>query len=283
MFQRYLDALTIQALTANSLFQEKLHPDILAGKVFCAIRGGYVDFYYRGGRLFHFQKEFSTHKKYASVIQSQSDYISESDFDRNIRLIRDFTEGYEQIKQNCSLYAGEEAEGVSKVYHTNSFVKQEQEIIVLDIEASFRATEEDRKQDRIDLLLFNQKTRRLRFYEAKHFCNSELWSTVGTRPEVVSQIQRYQTQIVREKDQIIGQYSNYVDRINELFGCDIPAPEAIDEYVPLLAFGFDRDQLQGRIKKLLIEDKSLDGVRYYFVGKISAVNITNMWDAIKCG
>jgi len=282
LFQRYLDTQTIQSLSANELFRERLHPDILAGKVFCAIRGGYVDFYYRGGRLFHYQKEFSTHKKYASVIQSQSDYISESDFDRNIRLIRDFTEGYEQIKQNCSLYAGEEANGVSAVYHANSFVKQEQDIIVLDIEASFRAAEEDRKQDRIDLVLFNKKSGRLRFYEAKHFSNSELWSAVGTRPKVVSQIKRYQTQIAREKDQIVGQYGNYVNRMNELFGCSLPAPEAIDEYVPLLAFGFDRDQLQGRIKKLLLEDKSLDGMSYYFVGKISAVNITSMWNEIKC-
>lgn len=283
MFQRYLDALTIQSLTANKLFCEKLFPDILAEEVFCAIRGGYVDFYYRGGRLFHFLKDFSTHRKYASVIQSPGDYISESDFDRNIRLIQNFTEGYTQIKQNCSLYAGEEAKGVSAVYHANSFVKQEQDIVVLDIEASFRATEADRKQDRIDLLLFNKKNRRLRFYEAKHFSNGELWSAVGTRPKVVSQIKRYETQIAREKDQIINQYRGYVNHVNELFGCSLPAPEAIDEYVPLLAFGFDRDQLQGRIKKLLLEDKSLDGMRYYFVGNIDAVNIANMWDAIKCG
>lgn len=283
MFKRYLDTQTIQSLTASRVFREQLYPDILAGTVFFAIRGGYVDFYYRGGRLFHFKKEFSTHKKYASVIQSPSDYISESDFDRNLRLIRDFTEGYVQIKENCSLYAGEEAKGISTVYHANSFVKQDQDIVVLDIEVSFRATEENRTQDRIDLLLFNKKSRQLRFYETKHFSNGQLWSAAGTRPKVVSQIRRYETQISREKHQIVNQYRNYVNHVNELFGCDLPAPEAIDEHAPLLVFGFDRDQLKGRIKKLLLEDKSLDGVRYYFVGKISAVNVANMWNTIKCG
>jgi len=63
----------------NKLFTEKLLPDIEKGTVFPAIRRDYVDFYHKGGNLFSFRKGFSTHKKYASIIKSKSDYISELD------------------------------------------------------------------------------------------------------------------------------------------------------------------------------------------------------------
>ncbi len=160
MFERQFNSHAIESL---KLFNEKLKPDILKGVVFSAIRGDYIDFYYKGGRLFTFRNAFSTHKKYASVIKSKKDYISESDLHQDVQLIHNFIDGYEQIKENCSLYAGEEAKGVSDVYHKFSFVRQEAEIVVMDIEVSFEAQLEDKKQNRIDLLLFNKKTQQLRF------------------------------------------------------------------------------------------------------------------------
>ncbi len=158
MFQRYIDKKVVAALSAGKLFCEKLMPDILNGVVFPAVRGGYIDFYHKGGRLFTFNKEFSTHKKYTSVIKSDKDYVSESDFPQKIQLIGDFGDGYKQIKENCSLYAGDEAKGVSSIYHKYSFAKKDDDVVVLDIEVSFDSQSQDKKQDRIDILLLNKKT-----------------------------------------------------------------------------------------------------------------------------
>ena len=99
----------------------------------------------------------------------------------------------------------------------------------------------------------------------------------------MSQIKRYEEQIKKEEPVIISQYSNYVSIVNNLFGCNLPPPREIDNKVTLLVFGYDRDQLKGRMKQLLFDDGSLAGIQYYFIGNISTVNIENMWNAVKCG
>jgi hypothetical protein len=282
MFRRSLGSDTITGLRKDRLFVEKLKPDIAKGIVFPAIRASRFDFYHKGGKLFSYDRRFSTHKKYVSAIMSDSDYVSESDLQQKIEVVTNFFDGYEQIKENCSLYSGVEAEGVSRIYRTYPFTNNDSDIVVLDIEISFRAKSEERSQDRIDILLFNKKTQQLRFYEAKHYSNSELWSVEGTPPRVASQIRRYEEQIERNDKDIRHQYCNYVKIMNSLFGCDLPEPESIDERVTLLVFGYDRDQQGGRMKKLLLDDGSLAGIQYYSRGNISNVNVDNMWEKVKC-
>jgi len=282
MFKRNLDCTTIDSLLGNRLFMEKLKPDIEKGTVFPAIRRGRIDFYHKGGKLFSYQKDFSTHKKYAAVIKSKNDYISESVLQENIELITNFFDRYEQIKENCSLYSGVEAEGVSRIYHQYPFTKAGLDIIVLDIEISFKGNSEERSQDRIDILLLNKNTQQLKFYEAKDYSNSELWARPGTLPKAVSQIERYEKQIEKDKEATLSQYCNYVRIVNNLFGCDLPEPKSIDDKVTLLVFGYDIDQQKGRMESLLLKDGSLAGIKHYFIGNISRVNIDNMWKAVKC-
>lgn len=283
MFKRNLDTITIQSLRGNRLFTDKLGPDIEAGAVFPAIRAGRIDFYHKGGKLFSYEKEFSTHKKYAAVIKSKGDYISELDLEENVEIIKSFFDGYERIRENCSLYSGVEAKGVSRVYHKCPFTNKDSNIVVLDIEISFEADSEERSQDRVDMLLLNKKTQQLRFCEAKHYSNSELWSMKGTRPKVVSQIERYQEQIERQGSDILREYGKYVEIMNGLFEYGLPEPKSIDDKVTLLVFGFDRDQQKGRMEDLLFDDVSLTGIQHYFIGSIAAVSLDNMWKAVKCG
>lgn len=282
MFRKNLGSDTIERLKGDKLFIERLKPDIETGTVFPAIRSGRVDFYYKGGKLFSYDKGFSTHKKYASVIISDKDYISEPDLQQNAKVITSFSEGYEQIKENCSLYSGVEAEGVSRIYHRYPFVYTGLDIVVLDIEISFKSKSEERSQDRIDILLFNKTTQKIRFYEAKHYYNSELWAQEGTSPRVVSQIKRYEEQIEQEGTDILSQYCNYVEISSNLFGINLPIPKDMDKKVTLLVFGYDIDQQKGRMQKLLLEDESLSGIQHYFIGNISAVKINNMWNTAKC-
>jgi hypothetical protein len=47
-------------------------------------------------------------------------------------MISDFTKNYPRIKENCNLYSGIEAMGVSEIYHNYSYLSDNR-IVVLDI------------------------------------------------------------------------------------------------------------------------------------------------------
>lgn len=280
MFIRKLTQRVTEQLKKEKLFQAKLLPDIREGAVFPAIRNNEIDFYHNGGKIFSFDGKFHTHIKYASIYESNKDYISEEELSKT-RPIKDFTEGYDRIKENCSLYSGVEASGISSLYSKCSYIKEIFNVMVLDIEVSFKSLKKDKKQDRIDLLLFNQEEKCLRFYEAKHFSNKEIWSREGTTPKVIKQVRKYERQIRQKQSEIIEQYINCINIVNRLFSLEIKKPKGIDSKVALLIFGFDRDQLRGRFKTLLKNDSSLHGVNYYAIGDILGTNIKNMWDKLK--
>jgi len=277
MFNRSISSNDLNSLTNNKLWG-KLKQDIINGEVFLCIRGGYVSFYYKGGSLFKFENEkLTTHYKYASVVKSSDDYISEYELNNEVELIKDFYEGYEGIKGNCENYSGEEKKGVASICERYPYIKEDEDIVVLDTEISFRAEDERKERNQIDLLLFNKTTKELKFYEAKHFNNKGLFSAEGSKPKVVSQINDYEKQIEREKDSIIEQYKNYVKILNDLFKTNLPEPQKMNYKVVLLGFGYDSKQ-KSKIKELLIDDGSLEGIKSYFIGNISEVNIETMWN-----
>lgn len=279
MFTRTLRQNLIDQLKSTELFQAKLLPDIKAGHVFPAVRRHSVDFYYKGGNLFSFKQngEFETHIKYASIYNFGGEYILEDDLGK-IRSITSFVEGYERIKENCSRYASAEKKGVSNIYSRHSYVSRpSNNEVVLDIEVSFRAATGGRHQDRLDLLIFNKSEKQLRFYEAKHFSNKEIWSKISTKPKVVQQISRYKAQIQGAEPIIIAAYTEYVRIVNNLFDLEIEEPQSLDPEVVLLIFGFDRDQLKGRFKVLLEADSSLEGIKYYAIGNEAQLEIKNLW------
>ena len=274
MFKRQLSSTLIEGIRSEKLFQERLLPDIKVGTVFCAVRNKRIDFYHKGGKVFTYDGEFKTHIKYASVyrIDKDKNYVSQEDLIKPKTC--DFIEDYKRIKENCALYAGVESHGVSCIYSQYSYVKAVTGASVLDIEISFESSDEEQSQDRIDLLLLNNGT--LQFYEAKHFSNGEIWAKPGAKPKVVDQLIRYHKQIEQNKGDIIEQYGNYVKIVNKVFDLNIGLPEAVDYNTPLLVFGFDRDQLQGRFKTLF--EGNLKGlIRYYPIGDISRIQIDNMW------
>lgn len=281
-FIRNIKKESIENIKKEVIFKDYLKPDIDKGNVFPAVRNGDIAFYFDGCRIFQYKKDFRTHIKYASVFKSKSDdiYINENKL-KEIDKIRDFAEGYKHIKKNCSLYSGDEAKGVSKIYNKFSYAssKTNSNIVVLDIEIALSSNNESNKgnkKDRIDLLLYNKKGRELRFVEAKTFSNNEIWpSGSNTDPKVLCQIQRYEKQLKDREDEIIEAYSNYVDIINELFGLNIEKPDKLDKHVALLIFGFDRDQLKGSLKPLLQE--SLKNTKYYSKGIIESVDIATLW------
>ncbi|MBA2124014.1 hypothetical protein B9J78_03655 [bacterium Unc6] len=278
-FKRTMNEELKKKLIEEPLYKQLL-PDIKDnGEVFPAIRNEVIDFYHYGGRLFSYDKEgFKTHVKYASAYKEYPEaYITELMLG-NLKQIQSFTDGYERIKENCSLYSGVEAQGVSKIYENHSFASSKTKnssVVVLDIEVSFEAIEEDRLQDRIDILLFEKEKNRLIFCEVKHFSNSEIWAEKVENIKVVEQIRRYTDQIKDKEGQIIAAYNNYTKIVNDLFQISLPEPEKICPTVPLIIFGFDRDQLKGRFKDLF-KEKIERAITYYPIGSVSSIKLENL-------
>ena len=294
-FRRNLSAEIVNNLTRSNLYVDKLLPDIVSGEVFPAIRRDRIDFYHGGGKLFSYNgNEFSTHIKYASIINDYSgDYINNSQLAK-LNLIPNFFEGYKRIKENCVNYAGVESNGVYNAYKNGSYAKYllnrtEETVVILDIEISFIKEDANNKQNRIDILLYNINTRTLRFIEAKHFTNGEIWSKVGNVPKVSKQIERYKDQIEHKYDEILSAYRNYIEVVNHIFfevddlnaSQSIPFPEKIDKDITLLLFGFDKDQRDGRLRILIEENPSVTGFNLYRKGNIKTVKLTNFWNNIK--
>jgi len=264
-------------LVKSSLWINEIEKDCRKQNVFLAIRDNQIDFYHKGGRLFCFDnKDFKTHLKYASVIpKSGKDYLTENELFK-YKPASKFGTNYTRIKENCSNYSGIEAAGVSEIYHKHSYLSTSN-VVVLDIEVSFKSLNKSSKQDRIDILLLNIETRTLQFVEAKHYSNSEIWSK--STPKVISQINRYETQINQRKTNILTEYIEYVKVINRVFGVSLPEPIDIVPKVTLLVFGFDRDQKKGRLKDLVIDNTKYKGIKFYPIGNIKEVVTENLWNA----
>lgn len=263
----------------SNLWINRLKEDCKSQKVFLAIRDNKIGFYHKGGLLFCFDKfGFTTHLKYAAVIESKGkDYLTETEL-KNYKLSSDFESNYPRIKENCSRYSGIEAASVSEIYHRHSYISDEN-VVVLDIEVSFESYSEEKKQDRIDILLFNKLTKTLQFVEAKHYSNKEIWST--TTPKVINQIHRYENQINTRTTEILGEYVGYVRMINEIFSISLPMPDKIDPKVTLLIFGFDKDQLTGRLNNLIFEKEEYKGIKLYTRGDISKLETKTLWNTKK--
>jgi len=278
-FNRNLDNSIIDELQKSDLWINHLKSDCKNQEVFFAIRNNEIGFYRKGGRLFGYDETnaFNTHFKYASVMEKavEDNYLTETELS-NSKLISKFSDNYKQIKDNCERYSGDEAKGVSEIYRKNSYLSGKK-IVVLDIEVSFEALDrtDGKTQDRIDILLFDTESRKLKFVEAKHFSNSEIWSR--KTPKVIKQIEKYEKQIKVKKTEIIKAYTKYIDIINSIFATKLPLPVNVEDKVTLLIFDFDRNQQNGRLKELIKEKTAYNGHIVYDIGDVTGINLENLW------
>lgn len=318
-FSRTIDLKIIEKLRDEELFTKHLLPDIIDGKVFPAIRGGYVSFYYKGGSLFTYDGAFKTHIKYAFVPQgNENGYVGENSL-ADMKQQVAFRAAYEQIKARCAQYAGLEAAGVSEL-HKFSFAAYPAEwYYLLDTEIALDASmrqdeaadealalsEEDKAQeidtfsspeleeqpapptkkratDRIDLLLMNAKTGRLLFCEAKLFSNKELTSTAKGK-NVVDQLERYRGQIADKRDAIIAQYGAYARAMEALTGINIDTSTGLCDGCGLLIFGFDQDQKGGKKLETIKKWVTDKGFPVYAIGNIKGIDPETLFTQLAKG
>jgi len=276
-FKRGMGEALVEKLGAEALFQSKLKIDIEEGKVFFAIRNGYGSFYVNGSSLFSYSNSgFTTHHKFGFVPSTVGkDYIAEADL-KHMSVIEKFIDGYDAIKERATKYAGIEASGVSALYKFAPTLKNlDEQYFLVDTEVVFNAandtenqeSDDSRKTDRIDILLYDNHKRQLLFCEAKHFSNSELWAKSNSKPKVVSQLNKYNNQISSKTKSIISEYENTFAEYNQLMGTKLQSPLSVCKQCGLLIFGFDRNQMK-RIKELLIADGSLLGYKHKLIGDI---------------
>ena len=277
-FERKLEKSLINKLKNSDLWKSYLEKDCKKKNVFLAVRNNDIGLYYKGGKLFGFDiNEFKTHIKYASVIDNADTYYLTEKELATKKLISDFKGNYDRIKDNCKLYSGIEAQGVSEIYHKYSYLSDEN-VVVLDIEISFEAVDKTsgKKQGRIDILLYNKEKQALKFVEAKHYSNPEIWSK--TTPKVIGQINNYEKQIKKNKNEIITAYTNYIEAINAVFfDLKLPLPRTVEDKVSLLIFGFDDDQKKGRLQKLILENPEFKGFQVYC--KQDKINPMHIWNS----
>jgi hypothetical protein len=262
-FERRMSPSLIEALKTEKLYSERLSLDVhgqspAKDRVFPAIRRERMDFYYRGGRLFSYDRSgFRTHPKYALAFEDGTKprgAISESDL-AELRPVPSFVRGYASMKKMCALYGGDEARQVAELSgrYSYSIKREDVPVVVLDVEASFDARsrdESDNDQDRIDLVLFSISERSLMFVEVKLFANPALRASEGVEPKIVSQIKRYRAQVQQNRVAILDAYSVYVTAASKMFGVSMPTPEKVIDDVPLLTVGFDGDQQGGQGTKI---------------------------------
>ena len=277
-FERKFEKSRIDKLQNNDLWKNHLKEDCKIQNIFLAVRNNDIGFYHKGGKLFGFEaNEYKAHIKYAAVIDNTDKYYLTENEIKTKKLISNFSENYTRIKKNCEIYSGVEAQGVSEIYHKHSYLSNEN-IVVLDIEVSFEALDKTsgKTQDRIDILLYDVKKQTLKFVEAKHFSNKEIWSE--SKPKVIGQIKKYEKQIAAKKTEIIKAYENYITAINEIFEQSLPLPIDVEEKVTLLIFGFDQNQKDGRLSDLILNKKEYEGYIVYPKGKINNINLNTLWN-----
>ena len=275
-FKRNLSAGIISKLQGEPLFKNHIEKDARGLKIFPAIRNGYIDFYFKGSRLFEYKKEFKTHRKFLSLIDSKKDYFSETML-QQVEIIKDFCGQYKRIKGAAAQYAGQEATGVSYLYSKYSFLNLKSDIVVLDVEIAFESisNKEDEKVDRVDILLFSKKKQSLGFVEAKHFSNSELWS--NSTPKCLLQVKRYNDQIKQRSKEILSEYSKYVQINNQLFGINLPIPTKVEKQCGLYVFGFDANQKKAKIDDTLENTMENEKIKYYARGDYKKADANTIW------
>ena len=266
-FVRKISSEFCDRLKGERLYQDHLLPDIREGKVFPAIRNNSVDFYFEGGNLFKYSNSFRTRTIYSLVVSDgTSETISETDLP--IKLIGNFSEGYSKIKANCRRYhKNKESSYVARLYHGSSYLLEQHNTVVLDIEIALAGLETAREEDRIDFVLLNKRMKTLRFYEAKKRDNTSI--------QVMEQIKTYERQVGEKKEEILRAYKDYAKSVHALFGFELCEPQRVDPKVPLIVFGISRRE---RVPQELASAFDNEGIRFHQVSSGRDLTADRLWE-----
>jgi hypothetical protein len=257
------------ALLATEADKPGWWADVLADpKLFVALRGSYLNVYWRGQSLFYVEAgssglKVTTHEKFLvdPALASQIS-LANGTFDVTKLLEKGFICHYDdrtlgKMKSAAGLFSGLEKTGCHEIAVRNP--------TVVDCEIAFPgvalAGEEGDKKSapRVDLACFEPdgNDARLVFWEAKHYGNRELRADDGL-PPVCRQVATYRSYLSANREAILASYTNVAKNLVEIaaMGKGRPLAPLISEIgtgkrqltfgkepkVGLIVFGFDIGQ-----------------------------------------
>lgn len=233
--------------------------------VFVAIRGGYLNAYYKGNSLIRLDLKGgklsgAVHYKYLLKPSFELEYVSVVDGRPKVQEHGDFflsdLSDISSLKKAATPYAGIEKAGVHDIIKNNPNV--------VDVEIAFGSIGADDGKataPRVDFAALQEDADavRLTFFEAKHFSNPELRSS-GEKPPVLVQVERYSKLLAAHADDVRVAYLRAFSHVQDMRGVGIrhpvrdrlmqlalseEKPLVIDTLPRLVVFGFDDDQKRG--------------------------------------
>lgn len=201
-----------------------LKADVLAGKVFPAVRKNELHFYYKGGCLYRFAggafRRDPNYEKFGKDLLSLPPYEREK-----IGVERRFLRADGRVMERQLLDA---------LYCHTFDGSYGGDCVVLDIEVDLNGAVARGKK--CDLVLLNRRKDELVFVEGKVFSDGRVLVAQSFTPEVIAQVNAYTQAISEQRQTILEQYARHIEIINELFGCSYRPPRNIVEPSKLLVY-----------------------------------------------
>lgn len=269
----------INSCIKTELWNEHLKPDCDAASCFVSFRRDEIGFYYYN-KLFGFTvgDSFSTHRKYAAIIKSKGDYVTQAEL-ANVKLVTDFCKSYNDIKNVVKTYSKNEATcrtpliqkfaysnpKVSEIYRAANAKRRADdkfdEIVVLDVEFGYLGLEGDKFN--IDLTLYNRDTDEIRFVEVKTLGDSRLWTEGGKSrkrgdkdfetEDIIMQIEKYETATLNNNAKIADFYADYIAAADKVFNMDLrrgkTGPVKVCNTIGLLVCDYEDAQFKAKTEK----------------------------------
>lgn len=208
-FDRGLDEAFVQELNKQYDQDDGWRGFVDDSDLYLAIRGGYINIYYRGCSLLKWEAGhpgWKIHYKYLVRPNVKDPYVKveggRPTFLENERryFIQDVRDR-KALKKAVVPFADDEKTGVHDIIHANNNI--------LDVEMTLG-------EDRVDLVALQDRGHRidLVFFEAKHFANSEL--RAKGQPRVVNQVRRYASMLRANRQAIAKSYRKVCENLVNL-------------------------------------------------------------------
>jgi len=251
-----IDMEIIEKLREEPLFIQRLLPDILEGEVIPSIgHRGVVYFYYWGRFLFSYDGAFKTSLRTVVLSQAEDEHehVDETAL-AGMKLRANFLDDYEEIKAYCARKSWRRRTDIDFFWPWISFAakaRSRYSLLDLDVELDSEMWEEpwwDIYAD--DMVLMDAKKERLLFCMWKHYGDME-GSPDYEAGNIAGQLAYRRDLIAGQRDAILDWYGEYTRAMEALLGIAVPAPICVCDDCGLVIHGFDEDQRNGKLKKIL--------------------------------
>ena len=224
------DMKVLQKQLTTDGFLQAINSDLIqTGRAFLAFRNDEATIYYNGNQLCNLPGsqgyEPMVYNHYLPITRSRTlskkqkkELYTIGQWRKNIGSKKlSFESVIKEILDNLE----KESLQASRFYRFSPLnTKTTPEIVLLDIEAAFSSSDE--KTDRIDLVFYHRKDRRLMFVEVKRLSDPRLDPKGKESADVIDQLKRYKDRLKTEVQQITSQYNNSIDYYNTLSGGNLP-------------------------------------------------------------